>query len=214
MTKMTGLPLGDYVSRFSVDPAVAERGLRMVWPILEKAELLNYERPRGARFDPSDFKEAVFNATGKRVLDVQTLYQRNVFDCSDPAIRYGGQVTYNDSLAIALYNANWQRIKERLIATYGYEDYNDVHDGLWERIKEEVAQPLGFQYWDNPFDGAISTGGESLFTAMRYVLLSAMVGDEETIKRLDGMLRLVAKWIPIGEIGGKPGRWLAVASAV
>ena len=207
--------LGDLVGSRAVNGAVAELGMRFAWPILERARQGLYKRPGTVTFDVTAFQKAVLDATGRRVRSVRTRYQKNVFDVSDPEIRYGALVHFNDSLAIALYNANWEKtLKPQMISTYGRDKYDNVRDELWACIRREVCEPLGFQFWDDPEAMPISSSGESVATSLHYLLSAAMVGDEETVRRLDGIIRLLTKWIPIGEMKNEPGTWLAIASAV
>ncbi len=209
------LSLSDFIGERAIAARTAERGLRLTWLLLQKARLRRYERPDGARFETEAFRDAVLKATGRNVRDVRTRFMRHVFDAAERELRYGGLVEFNDSLAVALYIARWQPLKARLIEAYGYGDgMNGVHDGLLACIRREVADPLGFQFWDNAEEAPISSAGESLATGPYYLLASAMVGDDRGVEEMDGLAKLLARWIPVGEIKNEPGAWLAVASAI
>jgi hypothetical protein len=206
--------IGDFLADHAVNRSVAELGFRLAWPILQTARMGRYQRRDDAHYEPSAFIAAVADASGKTVRSVDTVWQRNVFDAQRADVRYGSLVHFNDSLVIALYNARWQRLKEQMIAAYGYGGHNDVHDALWACIRREVAQPLGFQFWDNSGEAPISSAGESLATTLYYLLASAMVGDIGSVDAMERLVRLEARWIPIGEKKGKAGSWLAVAPAL
>lgn len=206
-----GLSLGDFIGANAVDRETAELGMRLAWPILQKARLGRFERSGDVHFDASVFGGPIERATGLAVGRTRMIMQREVFEPKRGETFYGDLVEFNDSLAVALMNAHWQRLKEKLEARYGHDKYWPFHDGLWTCIRRDVAQPLKFQFWDDPDVMPISSAGESLATGLYYLLSSAAQGDRETVERMSGLIKLMTKALPIGRIKKEPGTWLLVA---
>jgi len=206
-----GLSLGDFIGANAADRDTAELGMRLAWPIIQKARLGCYERSGEVRFDTESFREPIERATGLSVDRVRLVMQRNVFEAKRGETRYGDLVDFNDSLAVALMNGNWQRLKGLLDARYGHGNYWPFHDGLWSCIRRDIAGPLRFQFWDDPDVMPISSAGESLATGLYYLLSSAALGDRETVERLSGLIKLMTKALPVGRITKEPGTWLLVA---
>lgn len=205
------LSLGDFIGSNAADSTTAERGMRLAWPILQKARIGRFDRSGEARFDAATFIDPIKTATGLAPAGVRMIMQRNVFAAVSGETRYGDLVDFNDSLAVALLNANWQRLKQRYDARYGYGKYWPFHDRLWARLRRDVADRLDFQFWDNPGETPISSAGESLATCLYYLLAPAAQGDRDAVERMSGLIKLMAKAIPIGQIKKEPGIWLLVA---
>lgn len=205
------LSLGDFVGAHAADAATAGLGMRLVWPLLQKARLGRYERSGETRFDLETFAVPVERATGLRLAKTRLVMQKDVFEAKRGETRYGDLVDFNDSLAIALYNAHWRRLRALYDARYGPGHHDAFHDGLWAAIRRDVAQPLRFQFWDDPDVMPISSAGESLATTLFYALAFAAQGDGEAVERLSGLVKLATKAIPIGAVKKEPGTWLFVA---
>lgn len=203
--------LGDLIGANAVDRGIADLGMRLAWPILQKARLGRFERSGETRFDAAAIATPIEDAVGIRPAGVRIFMQRDVFEAKPGETRYGDVVEFNDSLAVALLNARWQRLKGLLEARYGYNAYWTFHDSLWAGIRRDVAQPFGFQFWDDPGVTPISSAGESLATTLYYLLASAAMGDAETIERMSGLVKLMSKAVPVGAIKKEPGQWLLVA---
>lgn len=204
------LSLGDFMGANAADRSTAELGMRLIWPVLQKARLGRYQRSGEVRFDAETFSGPIERAVGKRPARARLVTQKNVFEARAGETRYGDLVEFNDSLAIALYNAHWKRLRSLYDARYG-PDRNAFHDGLWASIRRDVAQPLGFQFWDDPDVMPLSSAGESLATTLFYALAFAAQGDGASVERLGELLKLMTKAIPIGAVKKEPGTWLFVA---
>jgi hypothetical protein len=205
------LSLGDFIGTNAVDREVADLGMRLAWPILQKARLGRFERSGDLRLDVEAFRDGIETATGLQPTSIFLLMQANVFAAKSGETRYGDLVDFNDSLGIKLLNANWKRIKDLLVARYGHGNYDAFHDGLWASIRRDVALPLRFQFWDDPGETPISSAGEALATSLYYLLVPAALGDRAQVERMSPLIKLLAKAIPIGQIKDKPGAWLVVA---
>ncbi|HTM68943.1 MAG TPA: hypothetical protein VL426_06635 [Candidatus Binatia bacterium] len=205
------LSLGDFIGSNAVDRPVADLGMRLAWPVLQKARLGRYDRSGETTFDAASLCDPVERATGVHPLSVRLHTQRDVFEARRGETRYGDLVDFNDSLAVALLNGNWKRLRALYDARYGRDGYHAFHDGLWTAIRADVARPLRFQFWDDPDVMPISSAGESLATTLFYLLAFATQGDREAVERLSGLAKLVGKAIPIGAVKKEPGTWLFVA---
>lgn len=209
MIHKTDLSLGDFIGSNAVDRSVADLGMRLAWPLLQKAALGKFERGEG-RYEPAMFTDPVFKAVHQDVGDVEIHFLADPFSDTSQT-QYGDRVEFNDSLSVALGNANWQNIKERLEARYGYNAYWEFHDGLWWCIKRDFGLRLGFEFWDDPWQTPKSSAGESLAASLYYLLAPAALGDRDTVERMSGLMKILPKAVPIGQIKNKPGTWLAVA---
>lgn len=205
------LSLGDFIGANAADRPTADLGMRLAWPILQRARLGRWERQGDVRLDVESFVGPLELATGDRIARARIVMQRDVFEPKRGETFYGDLVEFNDSLAIRLLRRNWERLRALYDARYGPRKYDPFHDGLWAAIRRDVAQPLRFQFWDDPDVMPISSAGEAVATSLFYLLAFAAQGDRESVERLSGLVKVLTKAVPIGEIKKEPGTWLFVS---
>lgn len=199
------------------DPRLAEKRQellaaveRVVWPIATLATQGKYERTRTLELDEAGLAAAITSALGCAVSNVSLRCVARPFSDADTALVFGELVFFTDSLAMKLADACRESLRVRGRELYGEGCWEARKNEIWSEIKHNVGQQLGMTFWDDPWQAPRNGPGENLLTFLFHFIALADVGDEEGVRKLTPLGRLMSYAIPLGEMKNDPGHWVVV----
>lgn len=192
-----------------IDDSIKQRAQTVVWPIVQRAELGHFTASGTIKLRSDDVTESIRLATGCAADSIQVVASANPFDDGpDAPFRYGPDMIFNGSLAIRLWDEHWKTLNPQIIARVGHGSRDAFEDRLKSVLRAGIAKPLGFAHYDELSYVPTNPAGESLLTVLYYYLAYACVGDLANMARLEPLLRLMTKVIPIARLKATPDRWM------
>jgi hypothetical protein len=204
---MTGMDTA--VRRFlrgSRDPSVADAALRALWPLAQKAARGRYELAARVRIDAGEACAAIALATGLAVdrIVIESCPDHGAF-LRPP---YGGRVDFGRTLGGSLLDKRWPSLRSGLEARYGPE-WPAAKDEAWRCLRADIAEPLRLPFWDDPSEGPRCGAGESVMTALFYMIGFAAAGDASRFASIAPLVRLLPKIVPVCEDPTQANAWIA-----
>lgn len=182
---------------------ITDRVRLAVLPYLKRAASGSLEVPGQVAPESSAVAESITSATDCAVSETRFIAAPDPFahDLSaEAAFRYGPELNFNDSLAIRLWRAHWQRLGRQVSARFGYWGKDPYDDAIKSFLRRNIGEPVGFRFHDGFSYVPTNPAGESLLTTLFYYLAYAGIGDLAALAELEPLVRQMARAIPIGRL--------------